>query len=182
MTQPEMPPSSSPAKPPHQEPVTDYQRRSEFRAQHVTADRSFGVFKNGTCVIIDEPDPNPVETAIELIQICSAPDARFITRPIEAGCYMVTYKKPVFHCLFADEVAQLGPVVARSIDQFLTTSERLAKPADWEPPFDAKLGLVARTFLNTDARDQHVAKVIRALPVPLVDGHTAQADHESSDL
>ena len=95
---------------------------------------------------------------------------------------MITYKEPIFHCLFADEVAQLAPVVDESFERFLTPSERLAQPADWEPPFDAKLGLVARTFLQSDARDRQVAKVIRALPVPLVDEHTIQAGLEQSGL
>ena len=150
-------------------PVTDARRRIEFCAQHVTADRSFVVFQNGTCVIINEPDEDPVGTALGILAKCSAPDARFITRRIEADSYMITYNEPIFHCLFADEVAQLAPVVAETFPSFLTAAERQAQPAGWEPPFDAKLGLVARTFLNTDARDQEVAKVIRAMPLPKID-------------
>lgn len=169
-------PAGSPAgRATNGEPVTDAQRRIEFCAQHVTAERSFVVFRNGTCVIINEPNDDPIGTALALLRKTSAPDARFITRPIEADSYMVTYNEPIFHCLFADEVAQLAPVVDKSLDSFLTESERLAQPAGWEPPFDAKLGLVARTFLNTDARDQQVAKVIRAMPVPKVDYTSAQA-------
>ncbi len=155
--------------------VTDTNRRIEFCRQHVTADRSFVVFRNGTCVIVNEPCEDPIQSAIELVKECSGPDARFITRQIEAESYMVTYRQPVFHCLFGDEVEQLGPVVESGYTSFLSPEERQSRPIDWEPPFDAKIGLLTRTFLNADARELKVAKVIRALPVPQLDDYRPQA-------
>ena len=159
------------------ESVTDTQRRIDFCSQHVTSDRSFVVFANGTCVIVNEPTANPIQDAIDLIKKCSGPDARFITRRIEADSYMITYREPIFHCLFADEVEQLGPVVRLSYPNFLAESERRAQPAGWEPPFDAKLGLLTRTFLNADAREQQVAKVIRAMPISGIDLPGVQASN-----
>ena len=148
------------------EGVTDVGRRVEFCSRHVTTDRSFVVFANGTCVIVNEPDDDPIGTALAALDKCGGTEARFITRKIEAESYMVTYTEPIFHCLFADEVAQLAPVVDANYRDFLAPAERLVQPDGWEPPFDAKLGLLARSFLNADVRGQEVAKVIRALPVP----------------
>ena len=148
------------------ESVTDVRRRVDFCSRHVTLDRSFVVFANGTCVIVNEPADDPIGTALEALNKCGGPEARFITREIEAESYMVTYSEPIFHCLFADEVAQLAPVVEANFSSFLTPAERLVQAEGWEPPFDAKLGLLTRSFLNADVRDRKVAKVIRALPIP----------------
>lgn len=166
---------------PQGESVTNVQRRIDFCSRHVTVDRSFVVFANGTCVIVNEPSTDPIEAALETLNKCGGEEARFITRKIESESYMVTYSEPVFHCLFPDEVAQLAPVVEASFSSFLAPAERLVQPDDWEPPFDAKLGLLARTFLNADVRVGEVAKVIRAMPVPGVDSGAAQAsNHEGS--
>lgn len=159
------------------ESVTDVQRRIEFCSRHVTVDRSFVVFTNGTCVIVNEPTEDPIGMARATLNKCGGPEARFITRRIESESYMVTYSEPVFHCLFPDEVAQLAPVVEASFSSFLAPAERLVQPDGWEPPFDAKLGLLARTFLNADARAGEVAKVIRARPIPSVNPEAAQASH-----
>ena len=159
------------------ESVTDVQRRVEFCSRHVTPERSFVVFANGTCVIVNEPADDPVGTAIEILNKCGDTEARFITRQIEADSYMVTYSEPAFHCLFADEIAQLAPVVDASYASFLAPAERLVQPDGWEPPFDAKLGLLARTFLHADTRDREIAKVIRAMPVPGVMPDASQASH-----
>lgn len=159
------------------ESVTNVQRRVDFCSRHVTVDRSFVVFANGTCVIVNEPAEDPIGTALETLNKCGGGEARFITRKIEAESYMVTYREPVFHCLFADEVAQLAPVVDASYASFLAPAERLMQASDWEPPFDAKLGLLARSFLKADTQGREVAKVIRAMPAPQVATDTRQASH-----
>lgn len=159
------------------ESVTDVQRRVDFCTRHVTVDRSFVVFANGTCVIVNEPNEDPIGSALETLNKCGGAEARFITRKIEAESYMVTYREPVFHCLFADEVAQLAPVVDANYTSFLAPAERHMQPSGWEPPFDAKLGLLARRFLDADTRGREVAKVIRAMPAPQVAPDIRQASH-----
>lgn len=140
-------------------------RLISFCASMVTSDRTFVVFANGTCVIVNEPSLDPVAEAVTILGECSSPNARFITKEIEHGNILVTYQKPAFHCLFEDEVAQTRPQIEQNFLHYLTAAERSQVEIDWEPPFHAKLGLVARHRLNEDATDLQVAKVIKARPV-----------------
>ena len=72
--------------------------------------------------------------------------------------------RAAFNCLFPDEIAALRPGVESNYLRYLTSTEQASMPAGFDPPFHAKLGLLARARLNHDARDLEVAKVIRAKP------------------
>jgi len=141
------------------------ERCIEFCAQHVTNGRSFVVFSKGTCVIVDEPDSQPIVTAIHTLEDCSGPNARFIAREIEDGHHLVTYRRPVFHCLFSEEIESQRPAIESSYLRYLTPAEKKSMPPEFDPPFHAKLGLVARARLNQDAADPVVVKVIRPKPI-----------------
>lgn len=151
------------------------QPRIAFCAQHVTPERSFVVFENGTCVIVNEPSEDPISEAKETLKKTSSPEARFITRQIENGHLMVTYREPVFHCLFAPEIEDLTPLITGNFAQYLSSGEKNSMPADWTPPADAKLGLYSRKLLNLDAAQMSVAKVVRSRPLAQ-DENTHNAD------
>lgn len=133
-----------------------------FCAEHVTTERSFVVFSNGTCVVVDEPCEEPVLEAARILDRCASPEARFITREIENGSFLVSYREPVFNCLFSDEIETKRTLLEEDFPAFLTAAERKSMPAGFNPPFHAKLGLLARFRLNHDARERTVAKIIRA--------------------
>jgi hypothetical protein len=158
--------------PPTQSPLTfaALDRRITFCAQHVTPERCFVVFQNGTCVIIEEPAPDPIAEAKEILSKTSGPEARFLTRRIEEGHLMVTYREPVFHCLFRDEITLLAPDLGDQFKSHLSPSERKSMPPGWNPPADAQLGLLTRTSLNKDASALQIAKVVRSRALPANDG------------
>jgi hypothetical protein len=140
------------------------ERCIKFCVNHVTSERSFVVFSHGTCVIVDEPSDQPIEDATEILKDCAEPAAHFITRKIEHGDYLVTYRRPAFNCLFAEEIERMRPDLEANYLGYLTPEERASMRKDFVMSLDAKLGLVARARLNQDASDRVVAKVIRALP------------------
>lgn len=113
----------------------DTERAIEFCARHVTSERSFVVFSNGTCVIVDEPTSQPVIDAIHILSDCAKPDARFITREIENSHYLVTYRLAVFHCLFSEEISSHRKEIETSFLRFLTPTERSSMKANFDPPF-----------------------------------------------
>lgn len=131
----------------------------------VTTNRSFVVFNNGTCVIVKEHSSDPIAEAMITLGECSNPNARFITKEIEHGNILVTYQKPAFHCLFQDEIEETRSTIESEFIHYLTDAERSQMERNWEPPFQAKLGLMARQRLNEDANDLRIAKVIKARPI-----------------
>lgn len=163
------PPPASAETRPREIPSADPPRRHLDRLigycrSLVTKQRSFVVFANGTCVVVNEPSNNPVSNALGVLKRCAAPDARFITTKVEHGNYLVTYSQPAFNCMFWDEVESAREEIEHGYGAFLTTMEKQQMPADWNPPFHAKLGVIARTRMNADANALRVAKVIRAAP------------------
>jgi hypothetical protein len=146
-------------------PTGHLDRLIDFCSSMVTYDRSFVVFSNGTCVIVSEPSIDPIAEAVTILGECSNPNARFLTDEIEHGNVLVTYQKPAFHCLFEDEINQTRVDLNAGFTHYLTAVERSQMDENWEPPFHAKLGLVARQRLNEDAMSLRIAKVIKARPV-----------------
>jgi hypothetical protein len=168
---PHSPPLTTAASP-AQGPLTGValDRLITFCVQHVTPERCFVIFKNGTCVIVEEPAPDPITAAKEILAKTSGVTARFLTRRIEEGHLMVTYREPVFHCLFRDEITQLTPHLEDQFRSHLSPSERKSMPPNWTPPADAQLGLLTRTSLNKDASALQIAKVVRSRPLSTGDG------------
>lgn len=140
-------------------------RRIDFCAKHVTLRRSFVVFESGTCVIVNEPTADPIAEALRILKRTAGPNALFVTKRIENDHLMVTYREPVFQCLFADEIAQITPSLDQALESFLSPTELESKTPDWNPPTDAKLGFFGRFNLYRDANARQIAKVIRARPI-----------------
>jgi hypothetical protein len=143
----------------------DVARAIDFCVNHVTPERSFVVFSNATCVIVDEPCEQPIVDAIHTLEDCSGPNVRFITREIEDGHVLVTYRRAVFNCLFADEIEAQRPFLEANYLALLTSAEKQSMSEGFHPPFHAKLGLLARARLNRDAHHLTVARIIRAKPL-----------------
>lgn len=154
------------------------QPRIAFCAQHVTPERSFVIFRNGTCVIVNEPSKDPIAEAKDILTKTSGSEARFITRKIEDGHLMVTYREPVFHCLFAPEIEDLSHSITQNFSKYLSLNEKKSMPASWTPPTEAKFGLYSRKLLNLDASDMTVAKVVRSRPL-IPEKESREARHES---
>ena len=158
-------PVSSARVPPPLEIGGDVARCIEFCARHVSTERSFVVFSNGTCVIVNEPTIQPIVDALHTLEECAVPNAHFITRQIEDGHHLVTYRQAVFHCLFSEEISTHRNSVERNFFQYLSPEEQKSMAAGFDPPFHAKLGLMARARLNLDGVQRTVSKLIRAKPL-----------------
>lgn len=133
-----------------------------FCSRHVTAKRSFVVFKRGTCVVINEPCRNPMAEAQRILSKCKDPDARFLTEPTNDGEMIVAFKDPVFHRFSRNELQQLQPWLRQSAAALLTPQESVTAGDGWVPPDHAKIGLLARRRLIEDATQAVPVRIIRA--------------------
>jgi hypothetical protein len=133
-----------------------------FCSRHVTAKRSFVVFKRGTCVVITEPCKNPMAEALRILSQCKDPDARFLTEPTSDGEMIVAFKEPVFHRFSQNELQQLQPWLRQSATALLTPQESVTAGDGWVPPDHAKIGLLARRRLIEDATHAVPVRIIRA--------------------
>jgi hypothetical protein len=139
-----------------------------FCSRHVTAKRSFVVFKRGTCVVINEPCKNPMEEALRILAKCKDPEARFVTEPTSDGEMIVAFKDPVFHRFSHNELEQLQPWLKQTATALLTPQESVTAGDGWVPPDHAKIGLLARRRLVEDATHAVPVRIIRAKQRELV--------------
>ena len=151
----------TPVGPPLLDVGGDLEHCVKFCSEYVTHERCFVVFEGGTCVIIDVAAKDPASEAVEILRKCSDPEARFITTEIEDGNYLVTYREAAFHVMLSNDIQEERQRIESDFLTFMTRTERDSMAEDFEPPFHAKLGLIARARLNDDARDRRVVKIIR---------------------
>ncbi|MES2439138.1 MAG: hypothetical protein V4584_08720 [Verrucomicrobiota bacterium] len=133
-----------------------------FCSKHVTAKRSFVVFKRGTCVIVTEPCEDPKAEAKKILAQCNESDARFVAEPTTEGDVIVAFKDPVFHRFSKGELQKLKPWLSQSATALLTPEESMSAGDGWIPPSGAQVGLLARRRLLEDAANAVPVKIIRA--------------------
>ncbi|MCF7732571.1 MAG: hypothetical protein K9N23_12840 [Akkermansiaceae bacterium] len=134
----------------------------QFCSRHVTAKRSFVVFRRGTCVIINEPCQNPMTEARAILAKCDDANARFITEPTSEGDLIVTFKEPVFHRFAPAEITAMEPVLVKTASILLSPAESVAAGGNWLPPSTARLGLLARRRMLEDAAQAEPIRIVRA--------------------
>ncbi|MCW1924073.1 hypothetical protein OKA05_16010 [Luteolibacter arcticus] len=134
----------------------------EFCSQHVSAKRSFVLFRRGTCVVVDEPCTDPLADARKRIAACAEADAPFVPEPTSEGDLIVAFKEPVFHRFTREELVLLSPWVDQIAPALLSPAESVAAGDDWTPHQNAKVGLLARRRLLEDASQLIPVKIIRA--------------------
>ena len=134
----------------------------QFCSHHVTANRSFVVFKRGTCVVINEPCKNPMKEARAILARCNDANARFVSEATTEGDLIVTFKEPVFHRFTQAEIAELDPTLKEMATALLSPEEMVAAGEGWTPPHAARIGLVARRRLLEDAAQAVPLRIIRA--------------------
>ena len=76
-------------------PATGGEDLIAFCSRHVTATRSFVVFKHGTCVVINEPCDEPMTKAKEVLARCTDPSAAFLTEPTTDGDARIAWEVTV---------------------------------------------------------------------------------------
>jgi hypothetical protein len=134
----------------------------KFCSDNVTGNRSFVLFRRGTCVIIDEPCQNPLAVARKKLDACVGEDVRFISEPTAEGDLIVTFKEPVFHRFSRDELAKPSAWLDHASPALLTPAETVAAGDDWSPTGNARYGLLARRRLLEDAANPVPVRIIRA--------------------
>ncbi|MCP5532209.1 MAG: hypothetical protein H7A49_10160 [Akkermansiaceae bacterium] len=143
-------------------PTTEGEDLIAFCSRHVTATRSFVVFKHGTCVVINEPCDEPMTKAKEVLARCTDPSAAFLTEPTTDGDMIVTFKEPVFHRFTPGEMVELQPWLREAAPALLTPQESVKAGDGWVPPNNARVGLLARRRMLKDASEVVPVKLIRA--------------------
>lgn len=133
-----------------------------FCSTHVTARRSFVVFRYGTCVVVDEPSTDPVGDARARLEACDDPEARFVPELTAEGNLLVSFKEPVFHNFTPTERETIQNELNRLTPALLTPKERVSAGDDWVPPTHARFGLLARRRMLEDAARPVAVKIIRA--------------------
>ncbi|WP_424312500.1 hypothetical protein [Haloferula sp.] len=133
-----------------------------FCSDHVTENRSFVIFQNGTCVVVNEPSLDPISDARERLLACEDPEARFVPELTQDGDLMISFKEPVFHNFTEEQRAELELTLSHLTPALLTPKEKASAGDDWVPPSHAQFGLLARRRMLEDAADPKPVKVIRA--------------------
>lgn len=146
----------------HQTPESDPQGLMDFYSRHLTSQRSFVIFRNGSAVLIAEPCDDPLGKAREILDRCAEPDARFLTERTGEGDVIVTFREAVLHWTPQAEIEPLQKWASKNLGRLLSDSERASVKPDWMPPADARLGLIARKRMLEDAKESKIVKVIRA--------------------
>lgn len=134
----------------------------EFCSQHVTERRCFVVFDRGTCVLVKEPSGDPVAEAVALLQSCADSSAPFIPERTQDGGMIISFKEPVFHRFSSDALTDLGPWLNQVAPALLSPRETMTAGEDWNPPYQARVGLLARRRMLEDAAAPVAVRVIRA--------------------
>ena len=143
-------------------PAASTEELVSFCSQHVSAKRSFVLFRRGTCVLVDEPCADPLAEARRRLTACASPDAPFVPEPTSEGDLIVAFKEPVFHRFTREELALLAPWVDQIAPALLSPAESVAAGDKWTPHENAKVGLLARRRLLEDATQSVPVKIIRA--------------------
>lgn len=133
-----------------------------FCTEHVSATRSFVIFRYGSCVVVDEPSVDPLADALSRLEACNQPDARFVPELTTNGDLIVSFKEPVFHTFSAEMQASVQDELERLTPALLTPKERVSAGDDWVPPTHARFGLLARRRMLEDAAKPVPIRIIRA--------------------
>jgi hypothetical protein len=143
-------------------PAPDAQGLVKFCSENVTATRSFVVFRNGTCVVVNEPSADPMKAAREILSSSYNEEAKFVTEMTAEGDMIVAFETAVFHRFSPVEMTSLHNWMKSSGINFLTQKELLAAGEGWTPPANAQMGLLARRRMLDDSLNAVPIKVIRA--------------------
>lgn len=139
----------------------DLEKVISFCITHTTASRGFVVFRNGTCVLVNEPSENPVKEALSILAGCAQSEARFLSERTAEGDLVVTFKGSVFHWIPGSDINTLEEWSLANFETLLSENERKEAAPGWVPPANARLGLVSRKRLLEDAASNEVVKVLR---------------------
>ncbi|WP_193211737.1 hypothetical protein [Luteolibacter marinus] len=134
----------------------------QFCSRHVSEDRSFVLFRRGTCVVVSEPCTDPLAEARKMLSNCAEDDARFVPEPTIEGDLIITFKEPVFHRFTHSELDVLRPWLDQIAPALLSPAESVAAGDRWAPHQNAKAGLLARRRMLEDATNAVPVKIIRA--------------------
>ncbi len=138
------------------------QESVDFCSRSVTNERSFVIFKRGTCVIVREPCKNPTTEAINILAKCHETTARFVSEITTDGDVIVAFKAPVFQRFDPSEVKNLRPWLNQFSTALLAPEESVAAGDGWIPPDGAQIGLLARRRLLEDAVNSKPIWIVRA--------------------
>jgi len=134
----------------------------EFCSKHVTERRCFVLFGRGSCVLVSEPSADPVADAIAMLKACADSSAPFIPEQTRDGGIIISFKEPVFHRFSSEVLDDLGPWPEQVAPALLSLEETMSAGTEWNPPYHARVGLLARRRMREDAATPVALRVIRS--------------------
>ncbi|MGB0993391.1 MAG: hypothetical protein ACPG32_13105 [Akkermansiaceae bacterium] len=130
---------------------------------HVSQQKSIVVFKNGTSLLIDHSITDPKAHALAELQKLRNKDLKFAVHRVEEQRLIVSFGGGHFyHWVFHEEARMMHMQKVESVKDLLSGKERELLPADWKPSLDAKVGLLARTWLLADINEPVIKKILIA--------------------
>jgi len=134
----------------------------DLLVKDVSPTRSFALFENGTVVVIEEPSENPRENAVNTLTNLAASDTVFAVNKVGLD-FVIRYNGPVFTRISGKTAYSEKKQISKNWTQYLTTTEKEKIAENSEArEFPAQVGLVARSFLLRDSREQKMTKILKA--------------------
>ncbi len=133
-----------------------------FCSQHVSKQRSFVLFPQGTCVIVDEPCEDAVAEACERLADCASADARFVSELTSDGDLIVAFDKPVFHRFTREQLQEITPWLGENTALLHGPSKNATDENAASSRLDDRIGLLARKHLLEDASNAVPVRIVRA--------------------
>ncbi len=128
-------------------------------ARMASAENSFAIFENGTCVLVLEPIQDPVVSAKSTLQILADPHTSFHVKAMNNNNYLVIFNKYIFVWLFAEDIAKAK--IAIMDDSRLDSNRPTANAKLKMSPFEQRLGKLARLLMVKDSQDLELKELIR---------------------
>ncbi len=135
----------------------------EVITEDVSREQSFVVFETGTVVMIMEPCEDPEAEARRALEN-SAKNPIFQISKV-GNDYALRFDGPVFSRIGGRAVQNAHESILNQWENFLNDTEKeIIKQKSEEPDFLTKVGLVTRSFMLRDSKDQKIVKILKARP------------------
>lgn len=130
-------------------------------ARLITKNKSIVVFSNGTCVMIEEPVADRLETAKNILLIAADPESKFKANSLPNNDYVITFAPGVFTWVTAKNIATHKNSLLTNWDQGLSEQEHNDLYGR-KVPLSTQIGVLARSKMLADASSPKVSKIIAA--------------------
>ncbi len=134
----------------------------ETFAYYCDRQKTFAIFKHGTCVLVPD-DADSEASAKKILHDIYFAHPDFSVRRMDDGNYAVVYSQPAYSVVFQDELEANRDTIDRHHREGVVAGEALFGNTGFTNQFDevGKIGLFARARMFLDAQEPFVVHVWR---------------------